>query len=106
MKGKWPKDQIDHKNGIRNDNRIDNLDDVSCEKNLRKQKLRYDNTSGVTGVSNWITKNGCEIWSAYIYTNGKKKDLGHFDNLEDAIKARKAADKKYGFHEDHGKKKK
>src|SRR5690606_29052356 len=36
--GKWPSDQIDHINGDRSDNRIDNLRDVTHAENRRNTK--------------------------------------------------------------------
>ena len=42
--GEWPKHFIDHKNGIRNDNRIKNLRDVSAKENsLNNNSRRYKN---------------------------------------------------------------
>jgi hypothetical protein len=51
------------------------------------------NTSGVTGV-NWLKKN--KKWRAYITVDNKQINLGSFENKEDAIKARKDAEIKYG----------
>lgn len=56
--GCWP-DNIDHINGNRSDNRIENIRSVSAHENTKNQKIRSDNTSGFTGVSyykgRWIT---------------------------------------------------
>lgn len=94
----WP-DHIDHVNGIRSDNRIENLRSVSQAENNRNQKRRSTNTSGVCGVS-WCKRDG--KWVARITSNGKYKCLGYFDDFDDAVSARKAAEEKYGFHRNHG----
>lgn len=91
--------QIDHINHDGLDNRIDNFRLVSHQENLKNQKKRSDNSSGSVGVS-WVeTRNK---WLARIKANGKSKHLGYFTNKSDAIAARKAAEKKYGYHENHG----
>lgn len=59
------------------------------ENNINKG-LRSDNTSGVTGVS-YRPKD--KKWESYITYNKKLYKLGLFTNLEDAIKARKKAEK-------------
>lgn len=56
--------QIDHKNGIRTDCRIDNLRCVKQIANLRNSAIRSDNTSGVKGVSKWAKGNA---WRATVY---------------------------------------
>lgn len=53
---------------------------------------RKDNKSGCTGVS-FVKKTG--KWSARISRDGKRHHLGFFDDLEDAIAARKAAEAKF-----------
>lgn len=97
--GEWPKEQIDHINGIRDDNRISNLREVSDAENKKNTKRRADNKSGQQGVS-WYSK--IQKWSAEIKVDGRKLRLGQFSALPDAIAARKLAEKKYGYHENHG----
>ena len=97
--GKWPEDQIDHINGNRDDNRIDNLRDVSSLENSRNSKIRCTNKSGVTGICRYKRNNK---WVAQISVKGKVINLGHFDNFNDAVIARKMAETKHGFHENHG----
>lgn len=53
------------------------------------RKKQTNNTSGCTGVY-WNGRR--KKWSAEIRIESKKKYLGSFDNLEDAIKARKEAE--------------
>lgn len=97
--GEWPENQIDHINGCKIDNRIENLRVVTNQENLRNQTKRKSNTSGVTGVY-W--KKGAEKWRAQIMIDGKCVHLGYFDCLDEAAKIRIEALKKYGFSERHG----
>lgn len=98
--GEWPKDQIDHINGDATDNRIENLRDVSIKENGRNRSINANNKTGVMGVSK---RNG--KFRASIRVDGKSKDLGLYDTLEDASAARKEAEIEYGFHENHGREK-
>ena len=97
--GEWPADQIDHINGIRDDNRIGNLRAVTRAVNQKNLKRRSDNTSGVTGVSR---RSNIDKWCAEIWSNGKKYHIGQFDSFDDAVSARKAAERLHGFHANHG----
>ena len=99
--GEWPAGQIDHINGIRDDNRIENLRSVSAQENSRNKKIPSDNTSGVMGVS-WSKR--YKKWESYIMADGKSKNLGYFYTKEDAVTARSEAEIKYGFHQNHGRK--
>jgi hypothetical protein len=96
--GEWPVGQIDHINGVRDDDRICNLRDVSHKQNGYNQGLKKNNRSGVTGVRAKYGK-----WRAEIMVDGKSKYLGSFKEIEGAIEARKNAEIKYGFHPNHGK---
>ena len=90
--GTWPTDQIDHINRIRTDNRIANLRDVSHKQNMQNASKPSNNTSGHPGVS-WHKQKS--KWQARIAHNYKQIHLGYFTGIEDAITARKAAEKLY-----------
>ena len=97
-RGYWP-NQIDHINHNRSDNRIVNLRSVTQQENGRNQSLASDNTSGRVGVR-WFK--AAKKWRAQIVVDGEGKWLGDFDDIKEAISARKEAEKKYGFHNNHG----
>jgi len=44
-----------------------------------------------------------ELEVAFISVNSKTKNLGRFKNKDDAIKARRDAEIKYKYHNNHGK---
>jgi len=96
-----PNEQIDHINHIRTDNRIVNLRKASNTENSRNASIGVNNTSGALGV--WFEKRRNK-WAAEIKVDRKKIHLGQFAEFADAVAARKAAEVKYGFHENHGKK--
>jgi len=91
--------EIDHKNHVRDDNRIDNLRMVAQHGQARNMALHKSNKSGFAGVS-WDKQK--MKWRAVIEVNGKQLFLGRFDDKDDAIRARKAANVEHGFHENHG----
>lgn len=97
--GHWPKEQIDHINGDGFDNRITNLREASPTENMRNKRMHKTNTSGHNGVYFCDTNKN---WRSFIYIGNKRKDLGRFTNIEDAIAARKAAEEGHGFTERHG----
>lgn len=96
--GEWPKDQIDHINGNSIDNRIENLRDVTSKENSRNLSISSYNKTGVMGVN--LTSRG--RFRARIIVHGKETALGCYSTLEEAAAARKEAEIKYGFHENHG----
>ena len=97
--GKWPKADIDHINGVRHDNRLENLRAASRSENMRNAKRRSNNTSGVNGVywNRWASK-----WEACIRINGRQKHLGYFSTVEAAASARIIANAQNGFSDRHG----
>lgn len=98
VRGEWP-DQIDHINGIRDDNRIENLRSVSNAENHKNQRLRKNNKSGALGV--YQVKNS-NRWLAKITVDNQSMHLGYFDTFDAAAEARAAAEIDYGFHPNHG----
>jgi hypothetical protein len=97
--GKWPQGQIDHINGVRTDNRICNLRDVSGLENNRNAKRSSTNTTGHVGVCRDQRR---DKWFAQISLGNRSKFLGYFKKIEDAVEARKAAEREHGFHKNHG----
>lgn len=83
--GAWPKDQIDHINGIRSDNRIANLREATALQNHQNRPMNRNNTSGHPGVS-WDKRR--RKWRARIKINHKTAYLGEFENIEEAVAAR------------------
>lgn len=80
--GEWPPNDIDHVNGIRTDNRLENLRLATRSQNCaNKSSHRRDNTSGVKGVT-W--DKGRQKWMAKIQVAGDHKFLGRFTSLEEA----------------------
>lgn len=97
--GSWPSDHIDHISGNRADNRIGNLRDVPNVENHRNESRSKNNTSGVNGVC-WDRQTG--RWRAGIKVNYRHVCLGRYDDIADAIAARRKANRRYGFTERHG----
>jgi hypothetical protein len=96
--GYWA-DYIDHENGNPLDNNPNNLRDATNLDNARNRRKRSDNTSGCMGVV-WLKSRG--RWQARIVVEGKRVHLGEFKTCKLAVLARKKAELKYGFHENHG----
>lgn len=93
--------EIDHINGNRSDNRISNLRSVERQENMMNKKIRSNNSSGFNGVS-FCKKQ--KQWKARIKFKGENIHLGFYDDKNNAVDARKEANIKYGFHENHGRK--
>ena len=80
----WPAHIIDHINGIKTDNRLDNLQDVTQNKNIQKanRKLAASGFRNVKKVGN--------RYRAQIEVKGKTVHLGTFDTGEQASEYAKA----------------
>lgn len=87
-------EEIDHFNRNKLDNRKSNLRPVTHKQNMLNRSIGVNNTSGVIGVSLHNNK-----WQAIISENCNRHYLGSFNNFDDAVAARKAAEEKYfGCH--------
>lgn len=94
--GEWPAGEIDHINGDRTDNRIGNLRVVTRRENSRNLKVQSGEMRGVywyAPTSRWVAK---------IHSKRRMLHLGYFKDLDAAIAARREAERKLGFHQNHG----
>lgn len=82
MTGSWPADQIDHINGIRDDNRWVNLREATHSQNAANSKRYSTNSIGYKGVYRNYNK-----WIAQISINGKVFHIGRFNTAEEAARA-------------------
>lgn len=85
MYGSFPKNQIDHINGITDDNRLCNLREATNSENQQnKKKAQSNNKNGFLGVSLHKKSN---TFRARIKINKKEKNLGYFKTAEQAHEA-------------------
>ena len=99
MEGAMPEDQVDHIDHSRDNNSWSNLRHTTQAGNNRNATKRKTNTSGFTGVS-W--NKDSSKWISQVRVDGRQKNLGRYIEIWDAICARKSANLKYGYHENHG----
>lgn len=86
--GEFPDAEIDHINRDRSDNKISNLRPATSAQNKVNRGKNPRNTSGITGVS-FSSARGKFV--AQISHGAKNRNLGRFETLADAIRAREAA---------------
>jgi hypothetical protein len=101
MNGEWP-NHIDHINGLKDDNRAVNLRSVTRQENQRNLPAPVTNKSGVAGVVRRSRVGKLLGWEANIRVSNKQVYLGTFRCVTAAAIARKAAEVRYGYHENHG----
>jgi len=92
MYGTWPLHDIDHINRIKTDNRICNLRLATRSMNTQNTPNRSSNTSGQKGVC-WLKRN--KKWVAKITVNYSIRYLGVFNDFNEAVAARKKAEKQF-----------
>ena len=90
--GEWPTEMIDHINGDRSDNRVENLRLANQSQQNFNMGLRESNKTGVTGVA-ICSKTG--RFRAYLTLGRKQIYLGNHVTLDAAVAARKEAEAKY-----------
>lgn len=85
-------ESIDHIDGNGLNNSRSNLRFVTQSENNLNQKIRSDNTSGHKGIS-WCPDR--EKYQVYVNINRKRKSLGRYRTLEEAIYVRDRAVKEH-----------
>lgn len=91
-RGEWP-EMLDHINGIRDDNRIENLRECTAAENARNRKKK-DNRTLPRNVYYSLTEGKYRV---YLTIDGKTKSFGTFSELDTADKiAQQARDEYYG----------
>ena len=79
--GNWPDNEIDHINGVRDDNKWKNLRDVTAAMNRQNQRVSRS-TSGFFGVTKYYNK-----YTAKIGHQNKTIYIGTYDTAESAYRA-------------------
>ena len=91
---------IDHINGNTLDNRIENLREANSIQNACNSIIPTTNSTGIKNVDWHKNRNK---WRVSLRYNGKKKTIGHFNNLELAeLVAIEARNKYHGEFANHG----
>lgn len=96
--GKWPEKELDHINGSRLDNRLENLREVTSAENSKNMKRPRHNTSGVCGV---YFENFTGSWVASAESEGRRVKR-RCNSFEEAVVVRKQFSEDLGFHINHG----
>jgi hypothetical protein len=97
--GKWPTHQIDHIDGNRLNNRIENMRDVTSQDNGMNAAMNSKNTSGHAGV--YLNKRS-NLWCAQMKHLGRTYHLGSGRDFDAVVALRKAEERRLGFTERHG----
>lgn len=90
--GDWPKQEIDHINRVRDDNRLCNLREATRLENSLNSPCRRLNT--VHGV-HWSKQNN--KYKVVFRVNGIDRYFGYFYNYDEACKAAEQAKQKLGI---------
>lgn len=89
--GYWPKDEVDHNDRDRTNNKPTNLIDAGPSRN-QLNSTANSSATGIRGV--YKNHNTGKPFKASIMIKGQNIHLGYFDTLEDAKEAREAAERK------------
>jgi hypothetical protein len=84
---------VDHRDSNSCNNRRENLRICTQSQNRQNYKgVNPNNTSGYIGVT-WSKRH--QKWQAYVHGKTKYYNLGLFDDILDAVEARKVGEEKY-----------
>lgn len=77
MTGAWPTHQIDHIDGVRSNDRWDNLREATNGQNKANSRINKNNSVGLKGVSRQRGQRA--LWHSRIMKDRQSFDLGQFD---------------------------
>lgn len=97
--GVWPALQLDHIDGDPQNNRLENLREVTHRENCMNRKTRIDCPTSYTGIRPNRNRRG---WDVRIGVKGREIFIGRYDEFDEAVKARLKAEQEHGFHPNHG----
>lgn len=89
--GEFPKNQLDHFNGDKSDNKLSNLRHATNKQNQENVTIQINNTSGYRGVCFEKTRRGLKKFGAYVGHNGKRVRVGLFATADEAAVAAQTA---------------
>lgn len=99
LNGRMP-EMVDHIDGNKQNNLIENLREVDNTLNHWNERKRSTNNSGHKGV--WWHKQS-KRWEAACRVNGKQITIGRFERIEDAVEAvKKFREQQHGEYANHG----
>ena len=82
--GEQPPEFLDHINGDRQDNRIENLRPATQRDNTYNRKVHSNSSSGIKGV---FFNKRVGKWQAQCTADGKQNHLGYYTTPEEAAEA-------------------
>lgn len=88
MTGRWPKEEVDHRDTVKWHNWWSNLREAERSQNRCNQKHYKNNVLGQKNIQ-WYPRYG--KFSVKIQFDYERKHIGYFDTLDEAIAARNAA---------------
>lgn len=86
--GNFPEEELDHKNGNRSDNRLENLRECLAAEQPQNQKVLSTNTSGHPNVY-WYRP--YSKWLVQIWDRRRPRFFGYYEDFTDACVVAKAA---------------
>lgn len=86
MTGGWPPEEVDHRNGCKDDNRFDNLRCASSSQNKWNKGANITNPLGLRGVTH-VKRGLSKPYRAVIKVGEQSRHLGYFETAEEAHEA-------------------
>lgn len=82
--GEWPSQRIDHIDGDKSNNRVNNLRLATQQQNMMNQRPKATNLNGYKGIT---YQKSHQSWLAQLTVAGKNLNLGRYKDPADAARA-------------------